>query len=237
MKKLLALLVCIGMIFSAGVAAATIITLDFNSLPSDQGWTYVTNNSIPEDNVFSVNNDMLLQNSLGIGLGASIGSTSEYTLFDVVDFSIPFTLSVTAKVTQEEGASSTNSFGFGFAVITQTEWFGFGLGTNRIQGPHMEYLSTVIDNTQFHNYRLDGVPGGSFQFYVDDILIASGSPLPYSGHRGSIALGDFTKYTNAKGELKNFTFTQGEPIPEPASMLLLGSGLIGLFGAQRKWKK
>ena len=41
----------------------------------------------------------------------------------------------------------------------------------------------------------------------------------------------------AKGELKNFTFTQGEPIPEPSSMLLLGSGLIGLFGAQRKWKK
>jgi len=233
MKRLLALLVCGGMIFSAGVSGATSISLDFNTLPSDQGWTYIGGSKASETNFSVSSGTTLTQNTLGIGTGD--GTYSEYSLFDVVDPSLPFVLSVTARVLAEDGDPAHNSFGFAFAVITQTEWFGFGLGTSQIQGPLMEYIS--LNDTEFHEYRLEGTPGGNFDFFVDNIRVyTDGTPKPYTD-TPQIAFGDFTNGTNASGEVTNLTFTQGDPIPEPATMLLLGSGLIGLVGARRKLRK
>ena len=129
-------------LFKAKEVAKVHIALDFDSLPSEQGWTYTTRGIVPETSVFSVSDGILIQNSLGVGF-AGQGNNS-YEILDAVDPILPFTISVTARVLEETGAFTTNSFGFAFFGVTGTEWFAVGLGTSRIEDGLETRLKTPV---------------------------------------------------------------------------------------------
>jgi len=200
---------------STSVVLSDTIALNFNSLPSSQGWTYSTSgNSIPETDIFSVNNNTLYQDSLEVGYSAS--GYNCYIYYDVINNSLPFTISITAKVIKE---GKDHPFGFAFGAnfpISESIKKGvlIGLGTNNIKDSSGKTLSTLIDNTEFHNYLLDVNPKLGYSFYIDEVLIYTGSKdsfRDYShdvGYNSYILLGDGTGSNNAQAEIKKYVFTQ-----------------------------
>ncbi|BCU11250.1 hypothetical protein MAN88_18140 [Microcystis aeruginosa] len=83
---------------------ASNVTLNFNTLPSSQGWTYlVDGNTATETDVFSISNGVLTQNTLGSGDGVN-----GYTLANVVDTTQPFTLSWRSRVLQVDILTAVN---------------------------------------------------------------------------------------------------------------------------------
>lgn len=203
---------------------AITIDLGFGSLPSTQGWLY--QGQVPETTVFTVDGTTLTMNSLGQGDIAPV-----YFMANIIDPSLPFTVFVRARVTATDAASSLP---FAFVSFTGTEIFQaiLGLDTIRIQGQDFS-----LDNTQFHDFRFDAVPGIGSHFFVDNNLLASFQPLP-SPVFNSILFGDGNGFPNSNGaaEITRFTFTQDSvSVPEPATLLLLGSGMAGLIALRRKF--
>lgn len=90
------------------------VTLEFDSLPSQQGWTYETfGGNQPENTVFSVNNNVLTQNTVGLG-----DNVIYYTLANIVDETEEFTLSWRSRVIEEEFVGTPgNHFGLTIGVI------------------------------------------------------------------------------------------------------------------------
>lgn len=202
-----ALVIAAGVIcvMAFGANAHAQITLSFDTLPSAQGWTYRASAGAPsEASVFSVGGGVLTQNAL-----SGYYHVTYYLQPDVVDPNLPFTISVRARVLAESGASGENSWGFMFTGRTVDETFGIGLGTHRIEDNESRVLSTTIDNTSFHNYRLEATPGIGYSFYVDDVWIADGPPRTAgSPFENMVAFGDGTAGTGAHAEITAFTFDQ-----------------------------
>jgi len=90
------------------------------------------------------------------------------------------------------------------------------------------YFNSVLLHDQTVVVDTTGPTWFSFNYLgIDELKFSSsgGTPNP-----NNTWLGDGTHFV-----MDNFTFT--EPIPEPATMILLGSGLIGVLGLKRKLRK
>lgn len=180
MKVLTTLLLALAALSSAHGAECA--RLNFNSLPSAQGWLYLPfATPLPaliETNVFSVDGSKLILNTLGAS-----DSTAHYKLRGVVPSNAFFSLTLRARVLQTLGNE------YAFRVKVDHDVLGryyFLLRTNSL-------LTSIgggvhpIDATQFHTYRMEGVTGGLIRLSVDDVFLAEG--MGSEGEVNEVSLG------------------------------------------------
>jgi len=227
MKRIIAV-AFIGLFLFFSIVNATTITLNFDALPSTQGWTY--NSNIAETTVFSVNGDSLLMDTNGY-----FGNHSRYEIYEGIDFDNPFTISMTAKVIDYQyGSWPGNQFAFSFGVYTGSEGYGFGLDKSGIQFVDNAFLGSNV-NTGINTFRAEIDPVNHwYQLFVNDVIFFEGAPRVHTA--GPVLyFGDSTGGPTANAEIMSFTVNQ-PAVPEPTTILLVGAGLIGLAGARRKMK-
>lgn len=225
----------VSLLLSAIPVSAATVSLVFDKLPSEQGWTYLSDGGVAETSVYSVSGGVLRQDTIGFP-----GRGSAYYFLGAVDPNLPFTVDVRARVLEEAGVGPTD-WGFGFYVSTGAEFFPVGISISSIYGAggpggHGGILATGFDNkTQFHNYRLEATPGtgNTYSVFRDGNLVGtdfvvSGAPL------NGLGLGDLTGDASARAEITRFAFTQ---VPEPSAITLIGLGAVGCLGFTRRNRK
>lgn len=223
---------CVGIFaFISSSAKAVIVEVDFSSLPSTQGWVYDNEmvGADPEGNIFTVSNGVLTQDSMGIGLVT--GAAPRYLMENMIDPNLPFTLEWTARVLADEGFIN---YGSNAAITVDNQAINIGLGTNLITLSPPRGQPIFNDNTEFHDFRIEGQfgVGGSAQLFIDNVFAADVPIVATSSPYNRLGWGDGSGSANALAQYTAYKFTQVVPIP--AAIWLFGSGLLGLVGIARR---
>ena len=234
-------ILCVGVLAfgSLPIADASNITLDFNSLPSAQGFTYISiGPSVNEGSIFSVNGNLLQQNTLGVPFTGS--GDSWYNMYNAVNPLLPYTLTITARVTDEVSSNPANLCGLSFGASSGNGISYMCVGTSKteIDSPINGVATATYyssNNTQFNTYTIVGTPSLDTKYYVNGTLIATLQPrtddLSYYNNL-SIFLGDGTGGSRAAADISFFQFSQSAA-PIPAAIWMVGSALVGLVGFAR----
>jgi hypothetical protein len=134
---------------------------------------------------------------------------ASYGMNNAIDPTRPFTIDVRVRVLQsvqiQSGAPAT---AFIAAAFTGAELFGIGLNTTTLCAPFgtREYHS--IDATQFHDYRIEAVPGVSVSIFVDGALVVSESP-PQNDDPNELILGNASSFEHGLAEVTSYSVAQG----------------------------
>lgn len=196
---------------SPAAALATDIALAFDSLPSAQGWTFVSGGSpvATEAQTFSLGSGVLSLNSMAFGFTGA-GTSALYTRNGVVNNFEPVVITMRGRVVQFEG-DFANGFvggGFSFGFAQGSVFYNMGITPTQIRNVTGTVLSTAYDNTQFHDYRLEWTPPSSVRYYVDGTLIST-SATSLAQALSRLTLGDATGASNAHAEITQYRFLQG----------------------------
>ncbi|MDH3747396.1 MAG: DUF11 domain-containing protein [Gammaproteobacteria bacterium] len=177
---------------------AETFTLDFNSLPSNQGWTY-RGSPLMEQETYIVDGSSLLQTTVGSG-----SATASYRMDNIVNSSEPMTLSFTSRVLSHEILTGGNlGWSFYFQIYDLAAILRLGMTDNAVI---VNGQSFNLDTTVFHDFVWEYLPGGDYEFFVDGLLLTSGNSFIQSGEN-FISFGDRTSNENADVEITAFSFS------------------------------
>lgn len=192
---------------SSQPAGTSSFSLQFNSLPSAQGWTYFQGDGIPETSAFSVTGTSLIQHTVGTGIGPGFTPSPNYAMFGVVDGTQPFQLTVRARILSYEG---TGPFGFFFAVRTASPKQDYAIGFSPSGVADGNGNGVAIDTTTFHTYVLSATPGGPYTLDIDGHFALGGTFDTSGGALNAVQFGDGnSQFANANAEVTQLDFTQG----------------------------
>jgi hypothetical protein len=148
------------------------IKLNFDTLPSAQGWFFDRQNTGGTEQMFSIVNGVLHQDTI-----AANGDVFAMYKLRAVDPRLPFQLRSRVRVV--EGGL----VGVGLYAETDTKIFSFHLNPNAvlINGQTRTTVSTQ-DNKVFHDYLLERHRSDRYNLIVDGtIRVQDGLPLPTGG--------------------------------------------------------
>ena len=208
------------------------VNLDFNSLPSNQGWEYEAianpnSNNAPEEDVFWLSDGVLTNDTIGLGLNSGDGGNL-YHQKDVVNTSLGFIATITARILEVESNTGQQQV-FCLGVFTGTEIFNIEFGIDYIQDQDDNpfQLPDGFTTTVFHEYRLEHfLSGDTYNFFIDGEFIGSGSSRKQDVHNW-ITFGDQTAGANVHAEMTSYDFVQGTflSVPESTNFILAILGL------------
>jgi hypothetical protein len=228
----------VGMAISAALpaAAAENYSLGFASLPSAQGWNYLSAGDgagIPDTNLYTATGTGLLQNTIGIPM--TVGGHNFYKRAISIDSNADFVLSASVRVSQFEGINQggNTSFPYGMflAVSTTTGYSSIGFAGTRFvyinpaAGLTYGDFAPGFDVAAFNDYGIRRVAGLTTLSINGVDLVSYLAPV-LGGD--TLEFGDGTGFGNGAGEYRSLTFRSGV-VPEPASwaMLVAGFGIVG----------
>ncbi len=237
-----ALLITAGLFLTLSAQATVIMELNFDELPSQQGWTLVKSgphNNDAEGDLFSVSGGQLLQRTVGTGQGVNSPGSARYDYATPSSFDSANVISFffTTQVTAHEQTRQDFSFAaHSFSLIHDGQRAVVGIKPGELYANGTYFTPAGFDGGLQNSYRLTlFADTNSFEFALNGVVVDTDSTTG-SGLSNGFTILDGTGTANADANLSQFVAVVGTVVPEPSSLSLLASGTLLWLSRRRRLK-